>query len=72
MSVYFETSTILENADGTGGSLKSRVYGKKDLKSSPAQVYALATEATKWSPILKEVVEKSGVLREEKRVRGPH
>lgn len=68
MSLYYEAANVLENTDGTGGSLKSRVYGKGDLKNNPAQVYALATEATKWSPILKDVIEKSGILREEKRV----
>ena len=68
MSLYYEAADILCNADKAGGSLKSRIYGKKDLKSSPANVYALVSEATKWSAVLKDVVEKSGVLREEKKV----
>jgi putative methyltransferase len=69
MSLYYEAADILSNSDKTGGSLKSRTYGKKDLKSSPANVYALVSEATKWSAVLKDVVEKAGVLKEEKKVR---
>jgi putative methyltransferase len=68
MSLYYEAADILSNKDKAGGSLKSRIYAKKDLKSSPANVYALVSEATKWSVVLKDVVEKSGVLREEKKV----
>ena len=59
----------MKNAEGTGGSLKSRVYNKKGLKNKPAQIYALASEATRWSPVLKGVIERSGILREEKKVR---
>ncbi|KAF2104359.1 S-adenosyl-L-methionine-dependent methyltransferase [Rhizodiscina lignyota] len=68
MSLYYEAADILTNAKGAGGSLKSRVYRKSDFKSKPAQVYALASEAAKWSPVLKEVVEKSGILEEEKKL----
>lgn len=68
MSLYYEAADILSNADKAGGSLKSRIYGKKDLKSSPANVYALVSEATKWSAVLKDVVEKAAVLREERKV----
>jgi 25S rRNA (cytosine2278-C5)-methyltransferase len=71
MSLYYEAAKVLENPDGRGGSLKSRVYGATDLKSTPAQLYALVSEATKWSPILKDVIEKSGLLREEKKVSRP-
>jgi putative methyltransferase len=68
MSLYYEAADILSNAEKAGGSLKSRIYGKKGLKSSPANVYALVSEATKWSAVLKDVVEKSGLLKEEKKV----
>ncbi|KAK4039684.1 hypothetical protein C8A01DRAFT_46869 [Parachaetomium inaequale] len=51
-----------------GGSLKSRIYGSKDLKSPPAQVYALAFESSKWSAVLKEVVENSQLLQKERKL----
>ena len=59
---------MLTNAEKVGGSLKSRIYDKKDLKSNPAQLFALVTEASKWSGVLKEVVERSGVLKDERKV----
>ena len=68
MSLYYETAAVLENKNRAGGSLKSRVYGTKDLKSSPASIHALATKATLWADILKEVVERSGMLGVEKKV----
>lgn len=68
MSLYYEAATILENADNVGGSLTSRIYGKKGLKSKPTAIYALVTEATKWSAVLKDVVENSGILKLEKKV----
>lgn len=68
MSLYYEAAAILANADKAGGSLKSRIYRQKDLKSPPAQIVALVTEASKWSEVLKDVIEKSGVLGEEKKV----
>ncbi|KAF2010889.1 S-adenosyl-L-methionine-dependent methyltransferase [Aaosphaeria arxii CBS 175.79] len=68
MSLYYEAAALLANPEKTGGSLKSRLFKKKDLKSSPGQLYALITEASKWSPVLKNVIEKSGVLAEEKKL----
>ncbi|RFU34750.1 hypothetical protein B7463_g1526, partial [Scytalidium lignicola] len=51
-----------------GGSLKSRVFSKKDLKSQPAQIYALVIETCKWSLILKEVIENADILRLERKL----
>ncbi|KAF2843807.1 S-adenosyl-L-methionine-dependent methyltransferase [Patellaria atrata CBS 101060] len=68
MSLYYEAASLLANSDCAGGSLKSRIYGKQGLKSSSAAIYALITEATKWSVVLKEVIERSGLLKEEKKV----
>ena len=67
MSLYYETAAILQNKSRVGGSLKSRVYNKQ-LKSSPVAVYALASKATQWADVLKEVIEQSGLLSVEKRV----
>jgi putative methyltransferase len=71
MSLYYEAAEILSSATGAnaGGSLKSRIFSRKDLKSQPAQIYALAIETCKWSPVLKEVIEKAGILGIERKVR---
>jgi putative methyltransferase len=71
MSLYYEAEAVLTNAEKTGGSLKSRIFGKKTSKHSPAQIYALVSEATKWSPVLKSVVERSGLLKSEKKAYSP-
>ncbi|KAK3938504.1 NOL1/NOP2/sun family protein [Diplogelasinospora grovesii] len=69
MSLYHEAASILTSADSShGGSLKTKVYGNKSLKSPPAQVYALALESCKWSAVLKEVVEASQLLQSERKI----
>ncbi|KAG7051106.1 NOL1/NOP2/sun family protein [Colletotrichum scovillei] len=68
MSLYHEAADILSASSDHGGSLKSRVFGKKGLKSPPAQVYALALETCKWSAILKEVIEAADILRHERKL----
>lgn len=68
MSLYYEAAAVLANPDKIGGSLKSRIYKNKDLKSSPAQLFALIAEASKWSIVLKDVLERSNLLAEEKKV----
>jgi hypothetical protein len=68
MSLYHEAADILTAPTNAGGSLKSRVFNKKDLKSPPAQIYALAIETCKWSPVLKEVIEHAEILRLERKV----
>jgi putative methyltransferase len=69
MSLYYEAAAILANTENTGGSLKSRLFTKKDLKSSPGQIFALIAETSKWSLVLKDVIEKCGLLAEERKVR---
>jgi hypothetical protein len=69
MSLYYEAAAILANADKVGGSLKSRIYTKKELKSPPAQIFALIAETSKWSILLKDVIEKCRLLAEERKVR---
>ncbi|KAI1773677.1 S-adenosyl-L-methionine-dependent methyltransferase [Hypoxylon cercidicola] len=66
MSLYHETADILSAT--AGGNLKTRIFGKKDLKSPQQQVYALALETCKWSPVLKEVVDHSELLRHERKL----
>ncbi|KAF2767362.1 S-adenosyl-L-methionine-dependent methyltransferase [Teratosphaeria nubilosa] len=66
MSLYHEAAGVLESARTSGSSIKTLVYGKKTWKSNPKTLFALSTEAAKWSEVLSEVVEKSGVLTVEK------
>jgi putative methyltransferase len=69
MSLYHEAAEFLTGDSSQGGSLKSRVFKKKNLKSPPNQVYALVVETCKWSPVLKEVIEKAELLKHERKVR---
>ncbi|PWY89891.1 S-adenosyl-L-methionine-dependent methyltransferase [Aspergillus heteromorphus CBS 117.55] len=62
MSLYYDAVTIL-TAPAAGGSFKSRIYNSRTLKASPAQVYALIIEASKWDLLLKEVIEHAGILK---------
>ncbi len=68
MSLYYDAARFLAPSEAKSGSLKSRVFSSKELRSSPKQVYALVAEASKWSPILAEVVEKSQLLQHERKV----
>ena len=69
MSLYHEAAEILQTAQKEGDSLKRVIFGIKGWKSEPKTLFALTTEAAKWSPVLSEVVEQSGVLKIEKNVR---
>lgn len=70
MSLYHEAAEILSTSSTDGGSLKSRVFGgKKTIKSPPSQIYALVLESSKWSPVLKEVIERAELLKLERKVR---
>ena len=68
MSLYHEAAEILTSSQKNGGSLKSIVFGKKTWKSDPKALFALTTETAKWSVVLSEVLEKSGVLKIEKKI----
>lgn len=68
MSLYHEAASVLQQDSSSGGNLRSRVFNKKDLKSPPNQVYALALETCKWSAVLAEVIDHSQILKHEKKV----
>ncbi|KAL8993456.1 MAG: hypothetical protein Q9188_007327 [Gyalolechia gomerana] len=68
MSLYYDAAPLLLSSQTPSGSLKSRVFGSKSLKNSPKQVYALVAEASKWSPILSEVIDKSQLLQHERKL----
>lgn len=67
MSLYHETADVL-SAPESAGSLKSRIFGRKDFKTSHQQVYALAQETCKWSAVLKEVIDNAEILRHERKL----
>ena len=71
MSLYHEAAEFLQPSPSEGGSLKARVFRRRDLKtlkSPPNQLYALVLETAKWSGVLKEVVERAEILRHERKV----
>ncbi len=70
MSLYWEAADYLTEHDNEEGALATRVYSAKNLTNKAAHVYALICEATKWSTVLSEVIEKSDILKEERRVCG--
>ncbi|KAF3398410.1 25S rRNA [Penicillium rolfsii] len=67
MSLYFDAAAIL-TAPSAGGSFKSRIYSARNLRASPAQIYALITEASKWDRVLAEVIEKADILSIERKL----
>ncbi|KAI2790658.1 hypothetical protein POX_c03504 [Penicillium oxalicum] len=67
MSLYFDAVAIL-TAPSMGGSFKSRIYNARNLRASPAQIYALIIEASKWDRVLAEVIEKSDILSVERKL----
>ncbi len=69
MSLYYEAAASIEAARRANESIKAHIYASKELRSSPPQIFALVTQATKWSPILKGVIEKSELLSTERKVR---
>ena len=70
MSLYYDAAPLLlPNPDQAAGSLKSRIFNSKGHKSPPKQIFALVSEASKWSPVLSEVIEKSQLLQLERKVR---
>lgn len=66
MSLYHEAAGILDTVNKGRTSLKAEVFGKKGWKSDGKTLFALTSEAAKWSGVLAEVVEKSGILKIEK------
>lgn len=68
MSLYHEGAEVLVASSSEGGSLKSRIFGRRNIKSTPGQLYALVLETSKWSAVLKEVIEAAGILSIEKKV----
>ncbi|KAI5288327.1 putative 28S rRNA (cytosine-C(5))-methyltransferase [Ascosphaera aggregata] len=68
MSLYYEAASLLSSDAKLGGSFKSRIYSSKNLKSPPAQIYALVAECAKWDHFLKQVIENAGLLDAERKL----
>ncbi|KAI9657288.1 MAG: hypothetical protein M1829_006933 [Trizodia sp. TS-e1964] len=68
MSLYHEAAVIISQLSSPNGSLKSRIYNNKTLKSSPAHIYAIVSETVKWNAALKEVIERSQLLEIERKL----
>lgn len=68
MSLYTDALSFLTNPPSAGGSFKSRIYNQRNIRSSPAQIYALIVESAKWDILLKEVIERAETLKYEPKV----
>ena len=72
MSLYYEATRFVESLNSpnitSDSSLKSQIYGAKDLKNKPGHIYAVVNEAAKWSPALSPVIETAGVLEQERKL----
>ncbi|KAF4504378.1 hypothetical protein G6O67_008535 [Ophiocordyceps sinensis] len=68
MSLYHEAAQVLSAPWSEGGSLKSRIFGRRDIKSQPNQLYALVLETSKWSAVVKEVIEATELLKHERKL----
>jgi len=69
MSLYLESSKIIARVNY--GGLRAAVYSDRSIKSKPEQLYALCVETLKHQEILNEVIEKSQILKVEKKVNPP-
>ena len=67
MSLYYETAPFL-NVTSFGGSLKSRIFNAESTKCPSNQIFALASETSKWSAILSEVIERAELLQHARKV----
>ena len=68
MSLYHEAASILDTVGKGQTSIKTEVFGRKAWKTDQKTLFALCSEAAKWSSVLKEVVETSGCLGVERTV----
>lgn len=71
MSLYYEAAAFLKNATENNELSSSSIYGKKDLKTKPAQIVALISQTAKWSAHLSSIIEHVEILRLERKVYGP-
>lgn len=64
MSLYYEAAKFIADAQASQTRLLgSQIYGSDELKSKPAHIVALISEAGKWSPVISSVVEAAEILK---------
>ena len=68
MSLYYDAVNILVRPAGSDESLATTVHRAPNLKTKAGQVYALVSEATKWSSVLSGIIERTEILKHEKKV----
>lgn len=67
MALYYDAASVLSSTE-ISGSFKSRIYSNDNLKSKPAQLYALISESAKRDVFLKEVLDNANLLEDEPKV----
>ena len=69
MALYYEAAEIVERVHRAAGSVKAHIFkSDAELKSNPKQVYALISQASKWSAVLSEVIERASLLFNERKL----
>ncbi|XP_041054354.1 probable 28S rRNA (cytosine-C(5))-methyltransferase [Carcharodon carcharias] len=66
MALYVKAAAILGQVEGKRGSVKTLVYnsGHKNIK----QLFALVCETLKYTPVLKEIISTTDLLKKEKKL----
>uniref|UniRef100_A0A8C4Q3V2 NOP2/Sun RNA methyltransferase 5 n=1 Tax=Eptatretus burgeri TaxID=7764 RepID=A0A8C4Q3V2_EPTBU len=68
MALYLKAAEILEQSEGKLGSVKNLVYNSK-YKQNVKQLYALVCGVLKHSTVLEDVVSKSRLLKDDKKLK---
>uniref|UniRef100_UPI00398ECCAB 28S rRNA (cytosine-C(5))-methyltransferase n=1 Tax=Pristiophorus japonicus TaxID=55135 RepID=UPI00398ECCAB len=66
MALYVKAAAILEQLEGKQGSVKTLVYnsGHQNIK----QLFALVCETLKYTPVLKDIISTTNLLKKEKKL----
>lgn len=71
MSLYYDAVNFLVRPAGSDESLATILHRASSAKTKASQVYALVSEATKWSSVLSGIIEQTEILKHEKKVHLP-
>ena len=72
MSLYYEAASLISESPKATDSLRLRVFSRTaSFKSQPSQLYALLVETHQWNFALSEIIEKSEILRHERKLTPP-
>lgn len=68
MSLYHEAAKVFDHfSSKKGGSLRSLIYQDSTLKSPHTNLYRVVSESLKFKEVLREVIDKSGLLKLERK-----